>query len=265
MDTSGERQVGRRRQAVQVGLVLRLVPLLTFRGPAGATAAAADNAVAESEQIECVCETMHCNCVKPCACGEAFSEGTAVHIGGSGECWCSKLECSCQKQCDCAPSIHLLPPPPPPPSPPVPTTPSPPPPSPPSPPPFDACGCAKSLAGLRGTGGRSGGRGEGVGSWPPVAPFVATGRPGCAKHVGDGIDYCYVLEPDACSCAKMVDSVAFSGATWLLCDSYTGQYSCAGGPASRDGDQGKIVIDGKTPLAAAAGAAVAASNAIWSK
>ena len=45
-----------------------------------------------------------------------------------------------------------------------------------------------------------------------------TGRPGCSAHVGDGIDYCYVVEPSTCDHGEMFASVLYSGAKWLPCD-----------------------------------------------
>lgn len=165
----------------------------------------------EYDNMECSCEVMRCDCLKPCDCGEAYLDFEVIRIDGG--CWCSKLECECQKRCDCVPTDTLppKPPPPSPPSPPPPLSPSPPPPPP--RPPFDPCACANNRAG---TGS---GRGEGGGDgWPAIEPNAVTDRPGCSAHVGDGIFYCYVVEPSTCEHGEMFSSVKYSGAKWLPCD-----------------------------------------------
>ena len=155
------------------------------------------------DNMECSCEVMRCDCLKPCDCGEAYLDFEVIRIDGG--CWCNKLECECQKRCDCVPTDTLppKPPPPSPPSPPPPLSPSPPPPPP--RPPFDPCACANDRAGTASGCGDGGGNG-----WPAVEPNAVTGRPGCSAHVGDGIDYCYVVEPSTCDHGETFTSVSLA-------------------------------------------------------
>ena len=120
------------------------------------TGAAAQSAFLQTQSrgadppgMDCICESMKCNCLKPCACGEPTFNLETFSIEIDGGCYCNKLECDCQKRCSCYPPPDTLPPPPPfpPPSPPPRPPPSPPPPFPP-PPAYDPCGCAGDYAGL---------------------------------------------------------------------------------------------------------------------
>ena len=84
------------------------------------TGAAAQSAFLQTQSrgadppgMDCICESMKCNCLKPCACGEPTFNLETFSIEIDGGCYCNKLECDCQKRCSCYPPPDTLPPPPP--------------------------------------------------------------------------------------------------------------------------------------------------------
>ena len=83
------------------------------------TGAAAQSAFLQTQSrgadppgMDCICESMKCNCAKPCACGEPTFNLDTNSIEIDGGCYCNKLECDCQKRCSCYTADTLPPPPP---------------------------------------------------------------------------------------------------------------------------------------------------------
>ena len=64
---------------------------------------------ADPPGMDCICESMKCNCAKPCACGEPTFNSETFSIEIDGGCYCNKLECDCQKRCSCYPPPDTLP------------------------------------------------------------------------------------------------------------------------------------------------------------